>query len=106
MRESKSIDFAKLLGFETVYDRMSGGVDFQDETVGAKLGAKVGAGLEGPAGTVDYARLLGFETVGEHISGGVDFQEDTIGAKLGAKVGGGETGAPAARPCRDGCCRE
>ena len=33
----QKIDFGKLLGFETV-----AGCDFQDETFGAKLGAKVG----------------------------------------------------------------
>jgi hypothetical protein len=54
MRESKSIDFAKLLGFETVCDHLSGGVDFQDDTISAKLGAKVGEGEQGlPADTVD-----------------------------------------------------
>lgn len=52
MRKSKKIDFAKLLGFETVCGRLAKGADFQDETLGqvnfqadsmsAKLGAKVG----------------------------------------------------------------
>ena len=37
-----TIDFAKLLGFETVTRERSEALDFQDETLGAKLGAKVG----------------------------------------------------------------
>ena len=36
------IDYAKLLGFESVAEQISGSVDFQDETLNAKLGAKVG----------------------------------------------------------------
>jgi hypothetical protein len=44
MKESRVIDFAKLLGFDTISDQLSDGIDFQDETVGAKLGAKVGDG--------------------------------------------------------------
>ena len=39
---TNKIDFAKLLGFDAVSDQISGVVDFQDETIGAKLGAKVG----------------------------------------------------------------
>jgi hypothetical protein len=38
----EKIDYAKLLGFAAVSDQVSDGVDFQDETIGAKLGAKVG----------------------------------------------------------------
>jgi hypothetical protein len=30
------IDYAKLLGFAAVSDRLSGDVDFQDETISAK----------------------------------------------------------------------
>jgi hypothetical protein len=36
------LDFTKLLGFDSVSDPILDGIDFQDETVGAKLGAKVG----------------------------------------------------------------
>jgi hypothetical protein len=39
----QKIDYAKLLGFAAVSDQLSEGVDFQDETISAKLGAKVGA---------------------------------------------------------------
>ena len=42
MKNAAKIDFAKLLGFDAVSDQISGSVDFQDETIGAKLGAKVG----------------------------------------------------------------
>ena len=36
------IDYSKLLGFESVGDLMPEGVDFQDDALAAKLGAKVG----------------------------------------------------------------
>ena len=42
MQESKKIDYSKLLGFVSVSDRLSGEIDFQDETMSARLGAKVG----------------------------------------------------------------
>jgi hypothetical protein len=42
MKKTDGIDYAKLLGFAAVCDQLSGGVDFQDETIDAKLGAKVG----------------------------------------------------------------
>jgi hypothetical protein len=42
MQKPDKIDFTKLLGFETVADQLSEIADFQDETLGAKLGAKVG----------------------------------------------------------------
>ncbi len=38
----QKIDYAKLLGFATVSEQISEGVDFQDETLADKLGAKVG----------------------------------------------------------------
>jgi hypothetical protein len=38
----QQIDYTKLLGFASVSDELSKGVDFQDETMSAKLGAKVG----------------------------------------------------------------
>jgi hypothetical protein len=41
MKKSNEIDYSKLLGFESVGEQISGSVDFQ-ETVAAKLGAKVG----------------------------------------------------------------
>jgi hypothetical protein len=41
--KTDKIDYAKLLGFEAVAEQISGSVDFQDETISAKLGAKVGA---------------------------------------------------------------
>jgi hypothetical protein len=39
---SQKLDFGRLLGFDTLRSK-SGNVDFQDETVSAKLGAKRGA---------------------------------------------------------------
>jgi hypothetical protein len=43
MSKNANIDYGKLLGFETVSDHFTGKIDFQDETIGARLGAKVGA---------------------------------------------------------------
>jgi hypothetical protein len=42
MSENKKLDFTKLLGFETVSEQVVEELDFQDETISAKLGAKVG----------------------------------------------------------------
>ena len=46
MQKTEKIDLTKLLGFETVAREASDDVDFQDETLGAKLGAKVGNIIE------------------------------------------------------------
>jgi hypothetical protein len=64
MQKTEKIDFAKLLGFETVSDRLSGTFDFRDQTFGDKLGAKVG--LEPPNGVAL-------------------FEDDTVAAKLGSE---------------------
>ena len=42
MHGPTKIDYAKLLGFDLVSDELVEGVDFNNPTVGAKLGAKVG----------------------------------------------------------------
>ena len=86
MREIQKIDYAKLVGFATVSDEITGSVDFRADTIGAKLGAKVGEHM-GEIQKIDYAKLVGFATVSDEITGSVDFRADTIGAKLGAKVG-------------------
>jgi hypothetical protein len=39
---SRKLDFGRLLGFDTLSGSKSGNVDFQDETVSAKLGSKRG----------------------------------------------------------------
>ena len=36
------IDYSKLLGFDMVSDEAKVGIDFNDPTIGARLGAKVG----------------------------------------------------------------
>ena len=64
-----TIDFTKLLGFNTVADQVSGHLDLQIDTFGDKLGAKIGQ----PEG-ISPARVM-------------DFQDDTLADKLGAKVG-------------------
>jgi hypothetical protein len=63
---AKTIEFAKLLGFDSVADGL-GVVDFKDERVSDKLGAKIGP-------EVSPAK-------------GINFKDETLGAKLGAKVG-------------------
>ena len=42
MSESQKIDFSKLLGFQVMSEEIAEHVDFQDETFGGRLGAKVG----------------------------------------------------------------
>jgi len=48
MQKSIKLDHSKLLGFDTVSHELADGVDFQNENVGAKIGAKVGD--KGPGG--------------------------------------------------------
>ena len=64
-----TIDFTKLLGFNTVADQVSGRLDLQDDTFSDKLGAKIG-----PPEGHSPPRV-------------VDFKDETFGAKLGAKMG-------------------
>ncbi len=40
--QSKTLDFAQLLGFANLAEHIDDAVDFQDETMAARLGAKVG----------------------------------------------------------------
>lgn len=42
MQKTRAIEYARLLGFASISDQLSGSVDFRDENLGAKLGAKVG----------------------------------------------------------------
>ena len=42
MQKPDKVNFDKLLGFELVSRELLHELDFQDETLGAKLGAKVG----------------------------------------------------------------
>ena len=42
MKAQHAIDYAKLLGFAMVSDLVGHEIDLQDETVGDKLGAKIG----------------------------------------------------------------
>jgi hypothetical protein len=54
----QKIDYAKLLGFAAVSDQLSEGVDFQDETLSARLGAKVGVEPSGePAKLTETAEV-------------------------------------------------
>ena len=87
------IDFAKLLGFNTVSDELPDGLDFKDDTFGARLGAKVGDPEDAQvAKTVQFSKLLGFDTVTDEFSkADIDFQNDTFSDKLGAKIGVEET---------------
>ena len=89
MHKPDRIDFEKLLGFELVTRDLLKGFDLQDDTIGARLGAKVGGTEEStPAKTVQFSKLLGFDTVSRELSeSGLDLRDDTLGSKLGAKVG-------------------
>jgi hypothetical protein len=51
MHGPNKIDYSKLLGFDMVIDELADGVDFNNPTVGAKLGAKVGTTTEEPPST-------------------------------------------------------
>jgi hypothetical protein len=42
MDKSDKVDFSKLLGFGLLMEQMAERVDFQNETFGGRLGAKVG----------------------------------------------------------------
>jgi len=44
--QSKTLDFAQLLGFANLAEHIDDAVDFQDETMAARLGAKVGGEKE------------------------------------------------------------
>ena len=77
------IDFARLLGFDIATNELSEGLDLQEETLSAKLGAKIG-----PPEITSPRRTI-------------DFQDDTLGARLGAKVGDLESTPSDARLKRD-----
>ena len=80
MQKLECIDFTKLLGFDTVSAGLPSGLDFKDETLGDKLGAKVG------------------QESNPSPAKGIDFNDATLGAKLGAKIGDGvESMTPAKR---------
>ena len=59
MQKPDRIDFAKLLGFELVTRELLENFDLQEETIGAKLGAKVGASVEPTIRKIRLARLAG-----------------------------------------------
>lgn len=42
MKQLDKLDFSKLLGFATVSEDLQGRINFQDASIGPKLGAKVG----------------------------------------------------------------
>ena len=42
MQNENRIDFTKLLGFDAVAEELACGIDFRNETIAARLGAKVG----------------------------------------------------------------
>jgi hypothetical protein len=71
-----TIDFTKLLGFDTVSHELSAGMDLRDDTLSDKLGARIGPE---PGGSPAKA---------------VDFQNETFAGRLGAKMGPGEPTDP------------
>jgi len=50
--QGKTLDFAQLLGFANLAEHIDDTVDFQDETMAARLGAKVGSEKEEETGPV------------------------------------------------------
>lgn len=42
MKRREEMDLSKLLGFDRVSEELSGGIDFQNDAIEARLGAKVG----------------------------------------------------------------
>jgi hypothetical protein len=69
MKSESGIQFARLLGFSNLADKLSaGGMDFNNPAFDARLGAKVGLGPP-PKG------------------GELDFRDAAFEARLGAKVG-------------------
>ena len=48
MHGPTKIDYSKLLGFDMVIDELVDGVDFNNPTIGEKLGAKVGGPSTAP----------------------------------------------------------
>ena len=49
MDKSKKLDFSALLGFSAVNEQAGFGIDFQNGTVGARLGAKISTEVTEPA---------------------------------------------------------
>jgi hypothetical protein len=56
MKRRHKINFSKLLGFALIADHLSATVNLRDDTVGARIGAKVG---EKPTTPSDLLRKLG-----------------------------------------------
>ena len=90
MRTKTRLDVTRLLGFATIGDRLAKGVDFKDNMLATRLGAKVGLD-ESSGNRMDFSRLLGFASLGDQKI--IDFRDDKFDGKLGAKVGTGETWA-------------
>jgi hypothetical protein len=61
MGKSQRLNFSLLLGFQAASDVIAGGVDFQDETVAARLGAKVGELDKEPASKLAFEKPLGLD---------------------------------------------
>ncbi len=59
MHAPTKIDYLKLLGFDMVSGELVKGVDFNNPTVGAKLGAKVGGQI-----TKTFQPMLSLEAAG------------------------------------------
>jgi hypothetical protein len=85
MSKTGTLDFARLLGFEAVRAEMERPLDFQDETLGDKLGAKMGLDGTEPTAPAELSVEVGD---GGEASGCTQlFLDETFADKLGAKVG-------------------
>ena len=94
MGHATRVDFARLVGFASISEHLTGELKFRDETVGAKLGAKVGGEPGSPRSKIDFTKLLGFDTVSDQLAEGLDFQNEIVSDKLGARIGPIEPTAP------------
>jgi hypothetical protein len=81
IEESAAEDFSgtRLLGFDDTRN-----VDFRDDALAARMGAKVGNEPPEPK-VISEGNLLGFDDAND-----VDFRDEALAARLGAKVGNGE----------------
>ena len=59
MQDLFRIDYSKLLGFDVVSDEIANGIDFRNEIVGAKLGAKVGSATTKMPAAIDLPLEVG-----------------------------------------------
>lgn len=89
-----ALDLSRLLGFDSLPDSETETVDFRDDAIASRLGAKIGETMTpAPAATapLDLSRLLGFDALSADEN--VDFRQDAVATRLGAKIGSEPAGS-------------